>query len=576
MSNVCRNMNRKGIMLSIGLSVASVAVAVIGVMLWMMASCDFQDDHYFRHVVPLIHDDHALNFSEFEKFESRKVCDVNDVAESIINHYMIFNSRMADKFLIISNLFPEWLVDVLHALAYALMLVSFLTLVSNDWWKSPLLTVSVIVLTWLILPWSRVYSSNAYFFNYVWSAAINLLLISLLRIRISSKAVVLSLSVLALIASMMHEGFALPIALGFFIEILIDRKKRTVESVLPKVCYCAGCLAFVVSPGLWHRLENPWDSAMWSDYLYAYTIGSIPMWLLLLSVIIKTSRSGREWLKKWSVDNAFYLTVILVSMLLSIVTSTFDRAWWMAYMFAMLLIINLITDSKWFNRNLPGMSYAKGIVWTIITVSMIFFFYKIVLMQERMTEQAERCAEILETSESNFICESVDERCDLPIYMMNIPLGVKEDYPFKEKCRLRKGGEPVIYPSCYSDTPFDKLPKVEGRNNLKGLYPWYYSPSRLTKEQRVFNITFGDPDVGETDGNISLFFSLRRWFNKLNGQSGRLERVYELQEIPVIVSQEMQEDGICNSDTAWFYKFEKNQKSLKGCSIIKMDSVQFK
>ena len=82
MSNVCRNMNRKGIMLSIGLSVASVAVAVIGVMLWMMASCDFQDDHYFRHVVPLIHDDHALNFSEFEKFESRKVCDVNDVAES--------------------------------------------------------------------------------------------------------------------------------------------------------------------------------------------------------------------------------------------------------------------------------------------------------------------------------------------------------------------------------------------------------------------------------------------------------------------------------------------------------------
>ena len=274
--------------------------------------------------------------------------------------------------------------------------------------------------------------------------------------------------------------------------------------------------------------------------------------------------------------NAFYLTVILVSMLLSIKTSTFDRAWWMAYMFAMLLIINIVSDSKWFNRNLQGMSYAKGIVWTIITVSMIFFFYKIVLMQERMTEQAERCAEILESSESNFICESVDERGDLPIYMMNIPLGVKEDYPFKEKCRLRKGGEPVIYSSCYSDTPFEELPKVAGRNNLRGLYPWYYSPNRLTKEQRVFNITFGDPDAGETDGNINLFFSLRRWLNKLNGRSGRLERVYELQEIPVIVSQVMQKDGICNSDTAWFYKFEKNQKSLKGCSVIKMDSVKSK
>ena len=575
MSNVCRNMNRKGIMLSIGLSVASVAVAVIGVMLWMMASCDFQDDHYFRHVVPLVHDDHALNFSEFEKFESRKVCDVDDVAESIINHYMIFNSRMADKFLIISNLFPEWLVDVFHALAYALMLVSFLTLVSNDWWKSPLLTVSVIVLTWLVLPWSRVYSSNAYFFNYVWSAAINLLLISLLMIRISSKAAVLSLSVLALIASMMHEGFALPIALGFLIETLIERKKRTVESVLLKVCYCAGCLAFVVSPGLWHRLENPWDSAMWSDYLYAYTIGSIPMWLLLLSVIIKTSRLGREWLKKWSVDNAFYLMVIIVSMSLSVVTSTFDRAWWMAYMFAMLLIIKQISDLKWY-RNLLGISYAKGVAWAVITMLLMLFFYKIVVTQKCMTEQAERCAEILETSESNFICESVDERGNLPIYMMNIPIGVKEDYPFKEKCRLHKGGEPVIYPSCYLETPFDKLPKVEGRNNLRGLYPWYYSPSRLTKEQRVFNVTFGDPDEGETDGNISLFFSLRRWFNKLNGRSGRLERVYELQEIPVIVSQEMRENGICNSDTAWFYKFEKNQKSLKGCRVIKMDSVKSK
>lgn len=576
MSNVCCNMNRKEKMLSIVMSIASVAVAVIGVMMWMMSSCDFQDDHYFRHIVPLVHDSHALNFSEFEKFESSKVCDVDDVAESIINHYKIFNSRIADKFLIISNLFPRWLVDVLHALVYALMIISFLTLVSDDWWKAPLLTASVIVLSWLVLPWSRIYSSNAYFFNYVWSAAINLSLISLLRIRISSKTVVVLLSLLSLFASMMHEGFALPIAVGFFVETLIDRKRRSVVSVVPRVCYCIGCIAFAVSPGLWHRLENPWDSAMWSDYLYAFTVGAILMWLLLLSVVIKASRRGRAWLGKWSVDNAFYLTVILVSMLLSIVTSTFDRAWWMAYMFAMLLIINLITDSKWFNRNLPGMSYAKGIVWTIITVSMIFFFYKIVLMQERMTEQAERCAEILESSESNFICESVDERCDLPIYMMNIPIGVKEDYPFKEKCRLRKGGEPVIYPSCYSDTPFDKLPKVEGRNNLRGLYPWYYSSSRLTKEQRVFNITFGDPDVGETDGNISLFFSLRRWFNKLNGQSGRLERVYELQEIPVIVSQEMQEDGICNSDTAWFYKFEKNQKSLKGCRVIKMDSVKSK
>ena len=101
MSNECRNMNRKEIMMSIGLSVASVAVAVIGVLLWMMASCDFQDDHYFRHVVPLVLDDYTLNFSEFEKFESRKVCDVDDVRESIINHYMIFNSRLADKFLII-------------------------------------------------------------------------------------------------------------------------------------------------------------------------------------------------------------------------------------------------------------------------------------------------------------------------------------------------------------------------------------------------------------------------------------------------------------------------------------------
>lgn len=575
MSNECRNMNRKEIMMSIGLSVASVAVAVIGVMLWMMASCDFQDDHYFRHVVPLVYDDHALNFSEFEKFESRKVCDVDDVRESIINHYMIFNSRLADKFLIISNLIPTWLVDVLHALAYALMLLSFLTLVSDDWWKSPLLTVSVIVLTWLVLPWSRVYSSNAYFFNYVWSAAINLSFISLLRIRISSKATVLSLSVLALIASMMHEGFALPIALGFLIELTIDRKKRNVESVLPRVCYCVGCLAFVVSPGLWHRLENPWDTAMWSDYLYAYTIGSIPMWLLLLSVVIKASKSGSEWLRKWSVYKAFYLTVIIVSMSLSVVTSTFDRAWWMAYMFAILLIIKLISDLKWY-RNLLGISYAKGVVWAVITLLLMLFFYKIVVMQKCMTEQTERCAEILESSETNFICESVYERGDLPIYMMNIPIGVKEDYPFKEKCRLRKGGEPVIYPSCYSDTPFDKLPKVEGRNILRGLYPWYYSPSRLTKEQRVFNIIFGDPDDGEIDGNINLFFSLRRWFNKLNGQSGRLERVYELQEIPVIVSQEMRENGICNSDTAWFYRFEKNHKSLKGCRVIKMDRVKSK
>lgn len=564
-------------------SLLPVLVSTLGVLCWVLASNDFQDDHYFRYIVPKPYDNHALNFAEFEKFDSPVLLTIDDAIESIINHYSIFNARLADKLLILSALLPSWLVDMMHAFSYATMIIIFLSLVKSDWWRYPVLTTFVILLIWLILPWDRLYSSNAYFFNYLWSSTINLAFIFALSKTQQSCRNVCLLSALALMAAMMHEGFAVPIAVGFFVLMIrrcFERKqirlsvKENFRLIIVISCYFIGVLLYAVCPGLWWRLENPWDSAAFSDYLYAFTIGAIPMWLVVFLMLIIRKQSGKECLKKLLVDNMFYVVVIIASMLLSLLTSTFDRAWWLAYLFAILLIFRQLLQIEVAAKFLSGFSCYKKISVVLITILMTMFYAKICHAQSVMTAEAEKCRVMLNTSKSNFICIDTHSRNNMPRYMLNIPLGVKEDYPFKEYYRIKGAGLPIIYPEDYADLSFEEFPKVEGDNPLRGIYPWYYSPFRLNRENRVFNVTFGDPDKGESDGNINLFFSLRRWIAKLSGETGRLQRVYELHEIPVPISNEMRQNGVSVADTAWFYMFEKNEKSLKGCQVIKMDRFE--
>lgn len=553
----------------------TVMVSVAGVLLWMLAACDFHDDHCYRNKVSIMSDDFGENFMSFGGFYNPPITDASDVAESVVNHYRIFNARLADKLLILSNLFPTWVTDTLHAAAYALMLLMLLRLVRRDWARHPLLTSVVVALSWIMLPWWRLGASNAYFFNYVWSAAFNLFFIErfLTAYHSENHRQQWCLPLLAFAAAMMHEGFAAPVSAALLLLTIKDLRSRTLKRhLLPAIiCYWIGTVAFMLCPGLWYRIANPWEMARMKDWIYNYTIGAWPQWVLLCTMLVFAQRRGLEWLKKWSADNLLPLVIVVVSLLLSLKTYTFARAWWLSYTFCIILTLSLLIST----RRIAGIMLRTGVARVMsslsITIAVGVFLGGVVWWQQVMSNESREAFKKIERGDSNCFFIDLHQRENLPWFTLHIPMDVVGDYYLWMQVVRKTGLHPVVLPARYEGGALTDMPKVAGDNPFHGSFPWLYSPCRLAETDRLYLVKFDHPICWEQESSYSIFFLARQWWQQQHGQSRDLEHAYMLKEYPVVNKNNY---GNCTSpDTLWFYSFREVYPAMKWCRITRMDII---
>ena len=135
--------NRRGVFIFIFL----VSIVYSG---WMFSSGLMGDDLWYSSVFEVRAEGDSIDSeSAFALTLGRQVESFSDVWESIVNHYMYWNNgRLANAFMFLSNLIPEWVVDLFHTLFFVIMFVMICHL-SGFKWLNNLLYVTLVL--WLVV-----------------------------------------------------------------------------------------------------------------------------------------------------------------------------------------------------------------------------------------------------------------------------------------------------------------------------------------------------------------------------------------------------------------------------------------
>lgn len=554
-----------------------LAILSIGMLAWMLAAGNITDDFPYSHCVqgPEIFDGNYPRAAEaFWGCEGDKISSLKDVIYSIPNHYILINGRLANFLALTSSIVNPFIIDCLHAVVFSLLIYLMLRLISlrTTNFLSPLLISVFAWAVWIVLPWEDGIASSCFFFNYVWSSTFNLAFIYLIlsHRHPQSRNRIIAGTALALIAGAMHEGFSLPIS-GLLIAIIACdySKSRKIKPSLyiPIATYWLSTIVVSASPAIWSLLDDR-DNFDYLPTFFSYFIG-IRLWPLWLSIILLSVNSIRN--KKIDRVSAILVAMAILSVAVAIIARQSARALWLTYLLALIISFRSLPLS-WLRHSVRPL---PSVIALAATIALAAWLYSLSAWQHRFSQQTDNIFSSLNATQTNIAYANTSTTGTMPWWLWEIP-----QYPndASETARANIAAEQfrnyharfVILPKKFENTPFDSLPSIDGTAKLKGIYPTYYSHNRL--DTTLLNLQFGNPRHIPPTGNVNPIYGLGRLIAKFNEESPMLLTVPRyLEEIPVVVTEKMKNQGICHADTAWFYRVIYIGRSLYGLSIPQID-----
>lgn len=559
-----------------------VIVSTVGMLLWMLAAGNIEDDYsYSRCLIEFDNFRHEPNQAErayisFWACEGEPIETWNDVWDSIVNHYLAINGRLSNMIALASTMFPSWAIDLAHAFLYTLLLLQILKIIDREWRWRPLLTLAVAASLWIVLPWEDSLASSDYTMNYVWASAINLLFINKLQKFKSSTnnhPRIISLSVLALAAGMIHEGFSIPIFTALMvleaIDFVYNRQKwhQNKSRFLILTLYLLGAIIVVASPGLWLLLDmrKSWHP---DTKFFIYTLGVRlwPMYLMLLLTIV-TANIMKQERKELIYRNIFWFVAVLVCCYISLKSVQGGRALWMAYLASAIGCWNavaLLTRGR-FQKNWMKLS------GKIIFIFGLFLFsgwlLTLAYYQNKATNEQAIVEQELIKTRNNIVYADVMVQGDIPWWLFEIPQHINNAGCGSRMflhASVMKSEEPrlMIFPKRYQTIPFDSIPLIGGNAGLRGDYPTFYSDKRLSSPTTL--LLYGNPDRFKPTGSVNPVYGLPRTLANLKGEvADTLKVTRNLEETY----------SVCHGDTTWFYRVIYVGRSLSGLRLLGIDTI---
>ena len=558
------------------LSVVVVVAAGIGMLLWMLCADKIADDFPYSHI--LQGSESFANSEEpsrraataFWNCEGDNISSLKDVIISVKNHYLLINGRLANMIALATNLLPTWIVDIAHAAAYLLMLISLLRIIDSEWKHRPLLTLCVVSTLWIVLPWEDYLASSDFMINYVWSSALVLFFIER-RIRKPWTENVATMCVLGFVSAMMHEGFSIPFCVGQLLLLWRDFNSEKplriaiIHSLLPSICFALGTIVAIGSPAVWLLLEERQRQGLAYNF-YSYTLGvrMWPMYLWALLALWSATRRKRPGIAFYT-KNMFWAVVGISSCLLSLASAQGGRALWAAYLSFGIACWQILSATVDLKKRLSAS--AMGFVTIIGLTLLLSWQITLAHYQWRFSCEQKNVANELSSQHKEIVYADVSHQGDMPWWLFEIPQYI--DNPGETSrvnlfAEIMKRQEPrlVILPSCYKGKDFESLPLVEGNAGLKGVFPVFYSSRQQSIHQMIFH--FGNPSVHEPTGSVNPLYALERTIKKLKNESS--------DSISVVCR--LPETAIENdSDTAWFYRAIYTGRSLSGLRLLSIDTI---
>ncbi len=556
---------------SIIVSYGILMCVMLGVWFWMSSADALTDDWWYQYEFDYCSYEEALE--GFENCDGDEITLWSQVWESIKHHNRYWNNnRLANTLMFVLTMMPNWFVDAIHVLMWMLMILFILKQASDDWWLQPLFVVGVLWSVWIILPWHDQMASGNYQINYVWSTALNL--VFLYSFNRADKSLVGCL--IAFPASLMHEGFSVPISIGV-LYVLYQRVKndKTMLSdkkmLLSIVLYLVGTLLVVFGPAIQNRFANIGaneETFTFNAFVYKFFIREPILFLSLGLIGVYAIKCGFKSLRGVLRTEALWITIALTSMLIWMLIDGTERQMWIGYVAFIVFDWRLIARLTCRNKI---NSIVVSTIALILGLLQMLWLLKIADYQKKACEEIVRIEKAMKSMVSELLYVDTYSPSWLPWWVLDIPEyyhGRNPQLRAEHYAWQRRGWNEamITLPQKYQGLDYDSLPVIEGTASLRGVFPFYYSSIKYGDDEGFarFIVKFDGVEPSEYLNRAYLIYRLPQFAKELTMDNGQKQGEYVFKRVAVVKER---------GDTSWFYRVRKIGQSVRGCRVISIDTI---
>ena len=460
-----------------------------GACVWMLSTTYNTDDLlYCREVLP---DDDNLFWLGYGPM----IDDISQIWPSLVNHWILINSRLANFGHIIFQIFPRQLEMVFSAF---MLLLMFLGIVAVGQGSRKVPGAAVLALTlvmvWCALPWYDHMQSADYLANYVWTSAVWMAVLWLLpsvpRMR---RCRLVAFYVLAVVAGLMHESFTCVVVAFVFFEALMSGRWRSRRYCLLEILLLL-TVGLAIMSGLSQRTGHMLRAVSISSLPYLmsrYISASWPVALAVLSVLWCRLRLSRPI---WLSERPFFVACIgasIISLIMSMVLGMQGRALWPLSLFSTLAVVRVYSVLFPLRNNDLG----RGALILSVVMLVVYALWLTELVRWQRITTAERLdIEAMAASGSNdvlndFFFYDLTPNEQHPFYLMSITDNKISDINTRRMFSSYIGSDSwgiAVFPTEYRSGAFEDLPAVPGNIGLRGVWPFYVSRDSVSAARISF------------------------------------------------------------------------------------------
>lgn len=456
----------KGKFMSLLLFLLMMAAAV----LWQCNGIDWTDDLQYRRMP-------GMEYGSFWRTEGAFIETFEDVCNAIHYHIMTVNCRLPNLIQLSVNLIPTVIVDVLHGVVIALlMLVASVSVGGRRVLQSFGMFSVVALALWVMLPWDDNMLSSDFSFNYVWVSAASLCFVLIFYSDDSVPERYRFLQyVFALIVGTLHEGFSFPIILGSIMMLLIEKRDRRRRAILT-LLVAIGAVSCLFTSGMMLRMQEQFGRQSSDGIRHVLVISILQLdsvYILMAVFTVMLWKRGLKAVYAFAGRNIMYIGIMVVAFAIAVASGQMGRAIWFVELVAVILTFRMLVDSfRWWRRANVVMGLAAGVALLVSMTS-------VAVWQEKYTlEIKEMCRQVEASGHPVAYIDLIDTG-DAPWWTFGIPQSISSSFGNASYC-LNFGFDVkqiLILPEKYKDKPLAEWERLQGDAGAMGQFPYFFTTS---------------------------------------------------------------------------------------------------
>ncbi|MDE7414541.1 MAG: hypothetical protein K2N05_12250 [Muribaculaceae bacterium] len=298
-----------------------------------------------------------------------------------LSHIMSVNGRLGDTFnFILFDFIPRSVLNIICGCAVALFYWMILSLGLSD--KIGVTgRIIVIALVTFTFQWWDLFLMLVVQINYIWATSLNLLCVFLILKKNYSRKEAIALIPLFFISPAMHEACGFPIAVSGLLWCMVH--KRSLKGILKSnkgplfISYALGMFIPFLSPAFYGRVFSSISVTTPDDSPLMIFLKSDYYVLILICIIILFVACKKMNLREIIFSPTFFwICAGVVSSLISAVSGVVGRSGWFAQTFAVIAILQLISQIDFNIKVFSGI-----VISAALTILMSIHFYALISWQ---------------------------------------------------------------------------------------------------------------------------------------------------------------------------------------------------